>query len=144
LANSILAVHNSERAAVGVPPLLWSDKLAADAKPWAEHLATTTEFAHDPTASSKGEGENLAGFIMSVSETGGGQTLWVNEKKLGGAADGAVLTQENWFPTGHYTQMVWKTTTTIGCATASGGGHPFSILVCRYSPQGNIIGQKPF
>jgi hypothetical protein len=28
LANSILAVHNSERAAVGVPPLVWSEKLA--------------------------------------------------------------------------------------------------------------------
>jgi cysteine-rich secretory family protein len=139
LANSILAVHNSERAAVGVPPLLWSDKLAADAKPWAEHLATTTEFAHDPTASSKGEGENLAGFITSVSETGGGETLWVNEKA-------------NWHGglfvagagTGHYTQMVWRDTKEVGCATASGGGHPFSILVCRYSPQGNIIGQKPF
>ena len=39
-ANSILAVHNSERAAVGVPPLVWSDTLAASAQAWAEHLAT--------------------------------------------------------------------------------------------------------
>ena len=35
MAKSILDVHNSERAAVGVPPLVWSDKLANDAKTWA-------------------------------------------------------------------------------------------------------------
>ena len=47
--------------AVGVPPLVWSDKLAADAKPWAEHLAAMGKLVHDtehlPTL---GEGENLA------------------------------------------------------------------------------------
>ena len=42
-----LAVHNRERAAVGVPPLVWSDKLAADAQVWADHMATTGQIAHD-------------------------------------------------------------------------------------------------
>ena len=40
LVNSILAVHNQERAAVGVQPLTWSDTLAAGAQTWAQHLAT--------------------------------------------------------------------------------------------------------
>src|SRR5438105_12701059 len=31
-AKIILEIHNRERALVGVPPLAWSDKLAADAK----------------------------------------------------------------------------------------------------------------
>src|SRR6478609_4896636 len=39
LANSILAVHNSERGAVGVPLRVWNETLAAGAKTWAEHLA---------------------------------------------------------------------------------------------------------
>ena len=81
LANTILEIHNRERAAVGVPPLVWSDKLAADAKPWAEHLATTPEFKHDPN---RGDvGENIAGFNPSkgVSAPGEGQMLWVDEKK---------------------------------------------------------------
>jgi uncharacterized protein YkwD len=142
LVNSILAVHNSERSAVGVLPLVWSDNLAAGAKTWAEHLATTGEFAHDPNRPN-GVGENLAGFNPSkgVSAPGEGQSLWVDEKKNW---HGGVLTPENWSPTGHYTQMVWKDTKQVGCATASGNGHPFSILVCRYSPAGNFMGQAPF
>ena len=44
--------------------------------------------------------------------------------------------------TGHYTQMVWKGTTEVGCATAS--GTELTYLVCRYSPPGNIVGQKPY
>ena len=57
---------------------------------------------------------------------------------------GGVLTPENWSQTGHYTQMVWKNTQEVGCGTGSGDGHPFNILVCRYSPAGNFMGQAPF
>jgi hypothetical protein len=32
--NGILTVHNRERSLVGSPPLVWSDKLAANAKAW--------------------------------------------------------------------------------------------------------------
>ncbi len=147
LANSILAVHNSERGAVGVPPLVWNDTLAADAKPWAEHLATTGEFRHCDTATEvcnyHGEGENLAGFnpSLGISAPGEGQQLWVAEKKN---YHGGVLTPDNWYPSGHYTQMVWKDTKQVGCATASGNGHPFSILDCRYYPPGNYMGQAPY
>jgi uncharacterized protein YkwD len=151
LANMVLAVHNRERAAIGVPPvdpLVWSDKLAADAKVWAEHLATTGEFVHDtehlPTL---GEGENLA----AMSWTGSHNTTvpiaqnmqgWVAEKNSYQGLPSATGTNV----TGHYTQMVWRNTKEIGCATAtstaSGGGR--DILVCRYSPPGNIVGKKPY
>jgi len=146
--NSILAVHNRERAEVGVPPLVWSDKLAADAKPWAEHLATTPEFGHNgPELKALGEGENIAGFQLDVgpSAPGNGQSLWVDEKKNYHGGPISMADFSNGAPPiGHYTQMVWRTTTQVGCATATGGGHPFSILVCRYSPAGNTLGQKPF
>ena len=139
LANSILTVHNQERTAVGVPPLVWSNSLAAGAQTWAQNLATTGNFAHDPNRPN-GVGENIAGFFPS-SGVGQGQSLWVNEKK---DWHGGVLTPENWSPTGHYTQMVWKNTQEVGCGTGSGDGHPFNILVCRYSPPGNFMGQAPF
>jgi len=48
LSSTILDIHNRERSAVSVSPLVWSDSLAAGAKTWAEHLATTGEFNHDP------------------------------------------------------------------------------------------------
>ena len=46
LATEILAVHNNERKAVGVPELMWSDELAAGAQAWAEHLGTSGTFDH--------------------------------------------------------------------------------------------------
>ena len=35
---TILAIHNRERAAVGTPDLEWSNSLAADAKTWLDKL----------------------------------------------------------------------------------------------------------
>jgi uncharacterized protein YkwD len=141
LTSSILAVHNQERAAVGVQPLTWSDTLAAGAQTWAQHLATSGEFKHSPDTS---YGENLAGFTLAegVSAPGGGQSLWVDEKS--NYVPGTPILENNFRNIGHYTQMVWKDTTQVGCGTATGNGHPFSILVCQYTPPGNRLGQLPY
>ncbi|MGN6822259.1 MAG: CAP domain-containing protein [Candidatus Nitrosocosmicus sp.] len=80
--------------------------------------------------------------------------LWVNEKNGPPVYDDHPFQRTNDHRYGHYTQMVWRTTTAVGCATATSGG-PVSAshgggsgniiyLVCRYSPQGNIIGQMPY
>jgi hypothetical protein len=45
----------------------------------------------------------------------------------------------NWMNVAHYTQMIWPTTTDIGCGYAIGGGYGW--LVCRYSPGGNKDGK---
>ena len=136
-ANSILAVHNSERAAVGVPPLVWSDTLAASAQAWAEHLATIKEMVHS------GPGENIAGFDWEGPTAPYGTSLWVAEKQYW---QGGVLTNENWYPAGHYTQMVWRNTQEVGCGAAppGAGGPSWNTLVCQYSPVGNVIGQAPY
>jgi uncharacterized protein YkwD len=141
LTSSILAVHNQERAAVGVQPLTWSDTLAAGAQTWAQHLATSGEFKHSPDTS---YGENLAGYTLAegVSAPGGGQSLWVDEKS--NYIPGTPILENNFRNIGHYTQMVWKDTTQVGCGTATGNGHPFSILVCQYTPPGNRLGQLPY
>jgi uncharacterized protein YkwD len=137
--NTILGIHNRERAAVGVPPLVWSDSLAASAQTWAEHLATINQMVHSPSTG-RSYGQNIAG-----STHGFGDTLptmvesWVAEKKNW---HGGVLTEENWYPTSHYTAMVWKTTTEIGCGMATGSVNDY--LVCHYSPWGNFIGQSPY
>jgi hypothetical protein len=42
---------------------------------------------------------------------------------------------------GHYTQMIWRDTHEVGCATAVGRYEEF--LVCRYSQAGNVYGERP-
>ena len=85
MESSILDVHNSERAAVGVQPLTWSNSLADGAQTWAQQIATTGNFNHDPvhtglTCTGPCYGENIAGFITSASEPDGGQNKWAEGK----------------------------------------------------------------
>ncbi|KAF4943634.1 hypothetical protein FSARC_14870 [Fusarium sarcochroum] len=45
----------------------------------------------------------------------------------------------------HWSQCVWRDTTQIGCASAYSISEPYKVFdVCRFFPEGNIIGQKPF
>ena len=43
---------------------------------------------------------------------------------------------------GHYTQVVWANTLSVGCGVAvcpTG-----TIVVCNYAPPGNYVGEKPY
>lgn len=132
-----LDAHNQYRAEVGVAPLQWSDSLAASAQQWADHLAATGRFEHS------GSGENLAkgsagGF--SVTQL---VDMWGNEKQhFTPGTFPNVSNTGNWADVGHYTQVVWRSTTEVGCGLASGNGS--DVLVCHYNPAGNFTGQNVF
>lgn len=42
--------------------------------------------------------------------------------------------------TGHFTQLVWKDTTTVGCGRRLCGTRGW-YLVCEYWPRGNVVGE---
>lgn len=141
MAQEILKAHNKYRAEVGVPPLTWSDTLATHAQEWANNLAS--KGGNLQHCQNTGEGENL--WKGSASQFSYQQMIetFGNEKKhfVAGVFPN-VSSTGNWQDVGHYTQVVWKDTTHVGCAIATVNG--YDILVCRYSPPGNYDEQSVF
>ncbi|HEU4384223.1 MAG TPA: CAP domain-containing protein [Anaeromyxobacteraceae bacterium] len=144
--------HNAVRAGASpapVPallPLTWSSAAASAAWSWA----SLCQWGHDPSLGSLGMGQNLAaGRPPGAYSITAFVNLWAAE-----AADydyagntcsaGAVC--------GHYTQIVWRATTSLGCVlhTCTGGTPPpgwtadWDYLVCNYAPPGNVSGQRPY
>lgn len=139
----LLAAHNAERAAMGVRPLAWDDGLATEARAWATQLAASGRFEHSADApGQKPEGENLwAGTPRSFSPESMVK-LWVAEKSdyrpgvfPNNSKSGDVE------HVGHYTQLIWRSSGQVGCASAVGAGE--EVLVCRYSSAGNVYGERP-
>lgn len=139
---TLLALHNRVREEVGVGPLAWSAGLAIYAQSWADHLASTScRMEHRPRA---GRWKQIYGENLLMGKTGhhgvaDAVRAWEREKHL---YHGAALNQSNWHPSGHYTQMVWRTTRLIGCAKSKCRDNV--IVVCNYDPPGNVLGQKPY
>ncbi|CAI7839766.1 unnamed protein product [Closterium sp. NIES-54] len=140
---AILEVHNRARQEVGVPDLAWDDGVAAAAQDWANQLVGRgCPMEH---GGAEGLGQNLywrtpAG--LTPEEDRMAVQAWVDERVdwnpspiPEGCAEGKMC--------GHYTQVVWRDTTHVGCASAQcpdGGG----MWVCDYSPPGNFVGSMPF
>lgn len=146
LARVVLAAHNQARSAVGVPPLAWDDTLAQDAEEWADYLADTGRFEHSTSPRGRdraGEGENLFRGTAGAYSPDDMVGYWVAERRwFSDRVMPDISTTGRWQDTGHYSQIVWRTTTRVGCAVATGRGEDY--LVCRYSPPGNVIGRRAF
>jgi hypothetical protein len=136
----LLAAHNYERARVSAPALRWDPYLAASAAAYARVLPRRGALQHSPRASRPGQRENLwmgpRGLYSPEQMVG----AWVAERRL--FRPGVfphVSRTGNWGDVSHYTQLIWRGTTRVGCAMHAAGR--FDYLVCRYSPPGNIDGK---
>ena len=132
---AFLKVHNIARAAVGVGPLQWSDKLAAHAQEWANHLAHSGKFEHRPN---NRYGENLAAFTAAESPEYAAR-LWLEERN---DYHGERIDGRNFHKFGHYTQMIWRRTTHVGYGVARMRNSTW-IVVANYEPAGNVVGERP-
>jgi uncharacterized protein YkwD len=134
LAKEMIASHNQVRSQVGVGPLTWSPSLAAYAQEWANKLAATGQFEHRQTS---GYGENLYWGQGRAASPSNVVTSWANE-----VSDYNYSNNNCRDVCGHYTQIVWKKTTEVGCAVAKVRNEEY--WVCNYNPPGNYVGQKPY
>ena len=140
----ILNAHNEYRKKLKLPPLKWSNKLSSHAEGWARHLAKLGgKLVHSSNKSRPGEGENLwmgtKGYYSYTQMV----DSWGSEKKYFKYAKFPKVSKSgNWADVGHYTQMIWRDTKEVGCAISR--ARNWEILVCRYSPPGNYMGQKVY
>lgn len=143
LQREMVSAHNEIRIKWGMKPLVWNAQLAADAQEYADSLARTGTFKHaDQSQWSIRQSENLwkgtkGAFTYEEMVWG-----WIGESqyyKHGIFPDNS--TTGKWNDVGHFTTMIWATTTEMGCALSSNFGDDY--LVCRYSPVGNIVGRDP-
>lgn len=142
-AARLLAMHNLERARLNVPPLQWDPQLAASAASYGPTLARLGRLQHSPRANRPGQRENLwmgtRGYYSPEQMVG----TWIDERRVfRPGVFPAVSKTGNWADVSHYTQLIWRGTTRVGCAIQPAGQWDF--LICRYSPPGNIDGRPVF
>jgi hypothetical protein len=135
----ILYIHNLERGAVHARDLKWNFKLEWNATAYAQQLAATHQLVHAPREGRGIERENLLQYNPGWSVDRMMQSWTVEKRDFVPGYFPNVARDGNWMNVAHYTQMIWPTTTDIGCGYAIGGGYGW--LVCRYSPGGNKDGK---
>jgi Cysteine-rich secretory protein family len=136
----MLDAQNKYRAEVGVPPLQWSDDQAASAQDWANQLAAAQQLSHNRAGQNVASGGGTAGGFSA------GQLvdLWGSEKQnFRNNAFPDISTTGNWSDAGHYSQLVWRNTTSVGCGLATGQDGS-NYLVCNYDPAGNVVGETAY
>ena len=128
----MLSQHNEKRALhKDTNPLSWSSDLESVAQAYADSYDCSGTLTH----SGKPYGENLAlGYPLYDGETG--VIAWYDEIKDYDFSNPGF--GEN---TGHFTQVVWKDTTQVGCGFKQCNNEWGIYLVCNYLAQGNIIGE---
>jgi hypothetical protein len=145
----IVEAHNRARASVpGLPPLAWDPALAASARKFADQEAASCKFDYDPDLPND-IGENSS-YQDKQARPGEVVDQWAAEKS---AYKGEAVNEKNYTKFAHYSQLMWRATSKVGCAVAPYDRHcpqnyPYGgyseIWVCRYQPAGNVLGQKPY
>jgi hypothetical protein len=140
LRNTVLTMHNQARREFGVAPVEWSEELAAGALAHAQYMAATGVYGHDQTPGRRRKsGENLWRGQRGIFAYDVMVRVMVDEARYfrpGAFPDNSV--NGDWHAVAHYTQIIWPTTTEVGCALASNATTDY--FVCRYAPTGNKDG----
>lgn len=143
----IFDIHNVDRNTLFTDSnLVWNDTLKVEAKKYADTLAKSGKFEHDPDNNANNFGENL--FAQSTNAVPDPKTvmkMWFDdEKPFYNYDDGSCVAGEK---CGHYTQVAWQKTSEVGCDYSqyqTGDLKGGFVVVCKYQDAGNIVGDKPY
>eukprot|EP00927_Polykrikos_kofoidii_P062551 TRINITY_DN57362_c0_g1_i1.p1 TRINITY_DN57362_c0_g1~~TRINITY_DN57362_c0_g1_i1.p1 ORF type:complete len:293 (-),score=28.70 TRINITY_DN57362_c0_g1_i1:80-958(-) len=153
--------HNVVRTRVGLTALRWSadlERLAADR---VRHLAERGCYIKHSKTEDRWQksgfayvGENLYKVINMEPSGVDIVDAWYAEIAdyqyglFGGSCTKSRCAGRSSPPCtlGHFTQVMWESTTNLGCARAEcpGEARETFVVVCNYGPGGNIVGSAPF
>jgi len=128
-----VASHNQYRALhLNTPMIVWNSSLAVQSQQWAEELALKNQMEH---SSAEDYGENIFWSSASGATCESAVKSWYDEIQYYNYATGDTV---NGSPIGHFTQVVWKSTSSIGVgfAESAAGG---TYIVAQYYPKGNVV-----
>ncbi len=143
--NELLKSVNDFRARHGLPALTIDPNLVTSAKARAQVVSSYNQLDENHQGRIPGQGENLfwEGVIGSQpAPTTDATKSWYGEIIDYNFATSAANPNQT---TGHFTQLVWQATTTIGAARVFGQspGSPYSemYIVAEFLPAANTPGQ---
>jgi hypothetical protein len=134
--DEIIAYVNNYRSLHESPPLIWDTTIATYSQNWANYLLKNNLFHH---SGSQLYGENLAYFegygtdMMALIKLA--IDTWYNEIKLYDFNNPGFSEE-----TGHFTALVWKSTTTCAFGFAIDPITDSVDITMNLSPPGNVIG----
>ncbi|KIY01951.1 uncharacterized protein Z520_02089 [Fonsecaea multimorphosa CBS 102226] len=145
--DAVINHHNIHRTNHSANALIWSPSLADT----AQVIAETCVYGHVTDVNGGGYGQNIgAGYPGTAL----GMGQFITEGLYNSEVNNYVYygeepdysTLDEW---GHFTQIVWMATTSVGCYTAdcsssglTNAGPPIQpyFTVCNYAPAGNLVG----
>lgn len=135
-AHEFVLAHNKVRLGLGEPPLKWDKNLARYSRRFAAKRAADCKMLH----SYGPYGENIFWGAQAAWSPSQVVDSWVGEGKFYDATHNSCAQGQM---CGHYTQIVWRDTTRVGCAwvTCLNGG---MYAICSYDPPGNYVNESPF
>ena len=143
----VIQQHNAHRANHTAPNIKWDDTLAAN----AAKVAASCVYAHNTDIGGIPQGQNIAAGVKGdqvdriiTNMFYNGEVNWYDG--LYGEASPDMSNFEHW---GHFSQIVWANTDSVGCHTQYcpnglanvGDNVPPYFTVCNYSPPGNFANE---
>lgn len=134
--SGMLEAHNEARDSLNLPELVWSTELEKSSLKWAKKLRRKNYclYKHSTGRNIENIGENIAwskGYDLTPRQV---SKLWISEKKYFDFESRKCV--ETLDSCGHYTQIIWRDTKKVGCATVKCGDE--QVWVCQYKPAGNV------
>ncbi|HHH19660.1 MAG TPA: hypothetical protein ENK86_04020 [Campylobacterales bacterium] len=151
---AVVDVHNQKRQGYYLDAdISYSHVLEEAAQQYADTLAQSGAFIHDPNNQSLGYGENLyAHSANKIPDLNTVLNSWFDDEEpfynySDGSCNEGTFANGQSATCGHYTQVLWQETREVGCASSQyqvgeyQGGY---VYVCKYQKAGNVQGEKPY